>query len=230
MPDQFLAIGGLRVPYEQARDWATDYLDAGTNRTSDRPYAYPGYDTYLTDADDPDRVTQADLFAPVLLNVQISVRTFYALDAIRDQITDALPARDIGPLTDADPATVAETCTRLYGLLDPPHIRPSGVKGTVLSKIVHRKRPDFLVLHDTQVAACYRDVPGAPVPKARHRTWSEYMTLVSLAIREDLRRQHDTWDRLHAETARPENPPVTTVRLLDIVAWNAGQNPTRFLT
>jgi hypothetical protein len=54
------------------------------------------------------------------------------------------------------------------------------------------------------------------------------MAAISLAIREDLRTQHDSWVALRAMAKGSGSPQVTHVRLLDIIAWHAGQNPNQF--
>jgi hypothetical protein len=44
------------------------------NRASAEPYAFPAYDRYNAPQNDPARVSDADLLAPALLNVQSSQR------------------------------------------------------------------------------------------------------------------------------------------------------------
>ncbi len=81
-----------------------------------------------------------------------------------------------GPLS--GPRSSLERCTAgqvsglfkpVYAVLNPPYIRPFGIRATILSKIVHRKRPAFPVLHDTWITTCYQGVPDAPVPAVRGR-------------------------------------------------------------
>jgi hypothetical protein len=224
-----LRVGGLTVPYDEASAWVTAYLDAPENRRSKKPYAYPAYDLYNSDEVHPDRITDADLLAPALLNVTVSIRAFYGLQAIRDDLEQALPPVDTPALEEVSVSQVSELVKPVYAILDDPTKRPHKVLATTLSKIVHRKRPAFLVLHDTWVKTCYLRVPGAPVPVVDERSWSDYMAAISIAIRDDLCTQQDTWTALGNAANRDDNPPVSLVRLLDIVAWHAGQETQRFL-
>jgi len=57
----------------------------------------------------------------------------------------------------------------LYAVLDGLAAKPWGVEGTTLSKVLHRKRPQSLVLHDRWVRACYVGGDG-PVPRAQERS------------------------------------------------------------
>ena len=110
----------------------------------------------------------------------------------------------------------------MYSLLDDPHTKPWGISGTTLSKVLHRKRPESLALHDRWVQACYLG-EGAPVPRARSRSWAGYMTLVGQAMARDLRTQPQQFSAL--QDVSKAQPPLTDLRILDILAWNVGQQP-----
>jgi Family of unknown function (DUF6308) len=138
---------------------------------------------------------------------------------LRPELEKALANEDLQvPLRELhDPDRVAAVVRPLYQVLDGT-TAPSGVKGTTLSKILHRKRPQTLVLHDTWVRACYvGEEDTAPVPRAQRRSWAEYVTLLSVAIGDDLRTQRDLFTRLDAATGAPGT--ISDVRLLDILAW-----------
>lgn len=220
---ELLRVGHAIVPFEQALSWTRPYLDAAQNRRTAKPFAFPAYDEYEVKHNDPERLSDADLLAPVLLNVGISIRSYYALQAIREPLNTVL--HDIGDLTliEASDKQVSDLVSRSYSVLDHPATRPPGIKGTKLSKILHRKRPDFLVLHDTWVQNCYLGTNTVPVVERGRRTWTEYMVLISLAIRDDLVTQQDAWRELLAASSPTSEPTTTLVRLLDIVAWRAGQ-------
>lgn len=222
-----LGVGGLSVPFDEASAWATDYLDATENRSSDKPYAYPAYDGYNAEQDLADQITDADLLAPALLNVTVSIRAFYGLQAVRDTLQQALPPAPTPALQDASADLVVGLVKPIYAVLDDPGVE--GVRCTTVSKIVHRKRPNFLVLHDNWVWTCYQKVAGAPVPAVKGRSRADYMAAISLAIRDDIRTHYDTWTALHDATNRTDGAPVSLVRLLDIIAWHAGQQPSRLL-
>ena len=67
------------------------------------------------------------------------------------------------------------------------------------------------------------EATGPRVPKGQKRTWAEYMGLISVAIAEDLRSQEDAFHQLQAQSLATA-PPLTDLRLLDILAWNRGQS------
>ena len=101
-----------------------------------------------------------------------------------------------------------------------------GVRLTTLTKVLHRKRPLFIPLHDGFVAACYLDAtPGYPVRHAHSRTWVAYWTDMSRAIESDIRQQPGHW----AELRRSIPADVPPLRLLDVVAWRAGRSPSAYL-
>ncbi len=76
----------------------------------------------------------------------------------------------------------------------------------------------MIPLYDDHVHHCYVGA-GAPARPARHkeRTWATFMMLLATAIRDDLRRQRDSFDRL-ATLA----PGLTPLRALDILGWSLG--------
>ncbi len=57
------------------------------------------------DQNSPDKITDADLLAPRLLNVPIPVRTYYGLQAVRATLRRALPPLDTPALADASVTT-----------------------------------------------------------------------------------------------------------------------------
>lgn len=106
----------------------------------------------------------------------------------------------------------------LYGVLDDPKERPWGVGGTTLSKVLHRKRPQSVVLHDRWVRACYVG-DGAPLDEDHARSWAEYMADLTRAVRDDLRAQPKQFRALDKATSC--HGRLSAVRLLDIVAWTS---------
>jgi Family of unknown function (DUF6308) len=213
-----LTIGDRTVPPAVAEAWVRRYTDAEANRRIADPNSFPAFDHYAAESS-PDQFSDGDLLAPVLLNVDISVRTFYALQAVRPRLEEALQRipRDL-PLEAAGPDRIRDLVEPLYAVLDPESRRPHGVKATTLSKVLHRKRPHFLVLHDKQVVNCYRERVRIPT---EGRSWADYMVAMSGAVADDLVSQPAAWDRLAAAVG-PEGP-ISRVRLLDIVAWNLGR-------
>ena len=108
----------------------------------------------------------------------------------------------------------------MYCLLDETPLW--NVQATTLSKILHRKRPRSIVLHDRWVWKCY--IGTGAVPHAESRSWAAYMVLMSLAIRDDLRNQSDQFAALARSSSGAAS--LTAVRLLDILAWRSqGETP-----
>ncbi len=214
-------IGRFEVPIQRASDWIGRYTNAHENLTSAEPYAYPAYDQYNAVYNSATVLHDADFLAPTLLNVSVGIRSFYGLQRLRDRLQRLLEPNDLArPLAELADDRIADLVGSLYAVLDDPGTKPWGVNGTTLSKVLHRKRPTSLALHDKWVRVCYLG-PGAPVPRAKLRSWAEYMTLVSQAMASDLHNQPLQFSVL--QLASKADPALTDLRLLDIVAWNVGQ-------
>ncbi|MFF4690489.1 DUF6308 family protein [Streptomyces sp. NPDC001307] len=224
MSGETVRVGGRCVALDQARQWIWQYFDAEANRAAaaaakGRPYAFPIYDRMDTGSG-PNELNDGDLLAPVLLNVAPKLHAVLNLQAVRPDLEAVLAAiPEKLTLQDAVASGVhAEPLRRIGGLLDgPAPLR--GVGGTILMKIMHRKRPLFLPLYDTQVYACYCG-PGAqyPIKNAPQRTWAEFLRLLGDAVARDLDEQPDTWKTL----MRCAPDDVSVLRVLDVVAWNLG--------
>lgn len=153
-----------------------------------------------------------------------TVRAFYSLQRVRPQLTEAL-ARI--PLKLALPESVAAgTMPTLLGdliaVLDGPE-RPAGARLTTLLKVLHRKRPELVPLYDQFVGACYvGDGDAFPVHRVRRRSWRDYTVAVAAAVSHDLSSQPEAFALLGALA-----PQVTTLRLLDVVAWKLGRRGSR---
>lgn len=214
-----IRIGKVRVPLDKAIAWVAEYTSP--ERVNSRnPYSYPAYDEFERDHNEPSRLTDADLLSPGLLNVPVKVRSYYGLLRVRPRLEQALANQGLEvPLEEIEsPARIAEMVKPLYAVLDEPGEKPWGVEGTTLSKVLHRKRPQSVVLHDRWVRTCYVG-KDAPIPKAKSRSWADYMVAVTLAIRDDLCAQPDHFKVLDEATSCPGR--LSAVRLLDIVAWKS---------
>lgn len=104
-------VGRVSIPLPTAQRWITDYTNP-TNVTATKAYAYPAYDRYEHDRNDPRQLTDADLLAPGLLNVPVKIRSFYGLQRIRPQLEAGLANDDRGtPLGEIeDPDFWTNTC------------------------------------------------------------------------------------------------------------------------
>jgi len=167
-----------------------------------------------------DPLTDADLLAPVLLNVpHLSVATYYRLQKemrYLDELLNRLsPDLSLVNATSAD----IEIVGALFEGIDAGRL--VGARATTLSKIVHRKRPALIALQDVQVRRCYQAGPNAPLPVVPGRTWVAFTTALTILIQRDLAEQYGAFERL-AEMASAR--PVTPLRAFDIVAWWFGQS------
>lgn len=159
----------------------------------------------------------------MLLNVGISIRSFYDLQSVRGQLEEGLRARDLSqPLAQIPQKRIADLVGPLYAILGDSTTKPWGIGGTKLSKLLLRKRPSSLALHDKRVRACYVGGDG-PIPAAGQRSWSQYMVLIHQAMAEDLQRQAAIFKLLEAHSLA--QPPLADLRILDILAWCAAQGP-----
>lgn len=148
----------------------------------------------------------------------MKIKTYEALQAKRAELDDHLTRIPLDlDLTDADADDLA-VLGEMFAVLDGRGVW--GAQGTVLAKVLHRKRPRFVPLYDEQVRSVYQDGHDAPVMRRPGRTWRDFVVLYAAAVQKDLRREADLWAEI---TALATDPPITPLRALDIVAWWAGQ-------
>jgi hypothetical protein len=149
------------------------------------------------------------------------IKTYEALQAKRPELDESLARIPIAlELANAGPDDLA-VLGSMFAVLDGPGVW--GAQGTVLAKVLHRKRPRFIPLYDDQVRTVYQagdDAPVKPPPRRTRRAWREFVVLFAAAVRDDLHREADFWAEVAGLAA---DPPITTLRALDIVAWKAGQ-------
>jgi hypothetical protein len=215
-------IGKFRdVSLAAAIEWIDSYTNGTKNRTSKNPYAYPAYDLFDADQNQPATLRDGDLLAPTLLNVSVTIRSFYALQARRERLEACLRHEDLArPLAELKNERIHQLIGPLFSVLDDPGGGPWGVGGTTLSKVLHRKRPASIPLHDSWVHACYVG-DGAPLQADKSRSWAEYMSELAVAMATDLRENSQQFSLLQ-ESSRAA-PRLTDLRLLDILAWNLGR-------
>lgn len=151
----------------------------------------------------------------------MKIKTYESLQNKRAALDEHLARIPLDlDLVDADADDLA-VLGDMFAVLDGPGVW--GAKGTVLAKVLHRKRPRFVPLYDEQVRAVYQDGPDAPVPPPPRRTrraWEDFVVLFAAAVQDDLRREKDFWAEI---VSMASEPPITSLRALDIVAWKAGQ-------
>lgn len=217
-------VGGRSVALAEAVEWVTQYFDAERNRAAasapkGRPYGFPLYDR-MACGSAPDELNDGDLLAPVLLNVTPRLHAVFGLQEVRPAL-EAVLAEIPPDLTLQDAVASGshvDPMQHLGAVLDGPG-SPRGVGGTILMKVMHRKRPLFLPLYDTRVFACYCGSGDAyPLKRVPGRSWADFLQVFGEAVARDLDEQPDVWREL-AE-AVPGN--VAVLRVLDVVAWRLG--------
>lgn len=180
-------------------------------------YAYPFYDGLLTNGD-PTVLCTGDLLAPTLLGAPVELdrmKTLTSLMPLLQRGLDQLPehATIMGAGDD-----LLKAVAGLYDPLDDPSVVDRDVKGSLLAKVLHRKRPALIPLFDSRVRDFYRADAAVPPAPRGERTFREYMEMLIPLIQEDLRDNAEEFGRL-AQLAPEDGPALTPLRVLDIIVW-----------
>lgn len=204
-----LCAGTLEV--EHPEHVLLDYLDPRNG------YAYPSYDRLVTNGST--ELVDGDLLAPALMGVDLDRARFSLL---RDMAPALEGVADLPPvaLQDADDDHVL-CVAGIFGMLDEPRYAGRGVRGTIVSKVLHRKRPDLVPLYDSRIFAAYT-APGA-VPRGSHHSWQAFMAVLCMQMRADLQAERDAFDELE-RLAAEQDAPVTRLRILDILVWRTAES------
>ena len=177
-------------------------------------FAYPAYDTLVTNSSAV--VVDSDLLAPNLIGAEVDRSRFLLLRELMPRIAGVaeLPAVSLAEASD----DVVEQVASLFSVLDDAPYAGRGVRGTILSKVLHRKRPDLVPLYDSRIFECYT-APGA-IPRAAHRSWREFMGLLCRAMRDDLHGEAEEF----AALSRACEGAVSPLRILDILVWRTADD------
>jgi hypothetical protein len=204
-----LCAGTLEV--EHPDHVLLDYLDPRNG------YAYPAYDRLVTNRST--ELVDGDLLAPALMGVDLDRARFSLL---REMLPALEGVADLPPvaLQDADDDHVL-CVAGIFGMLDEPRYAGRGVRGTIVSKVLHRKRPDLVPLYDSRIFEAYT-APGA-VPRATARSWQAFMALLCMQMRADLRAEAAAFAELE-QLAADHGAPVSRLRILDILVWRAAES------
>ena len=204
MAEMQLCAGTLTV--EHPDQVLLDYLDVRNG------YAYPAYDTLRTNGSA--ELVDGDLLAPMLMGAHIDNGRFAllremlpALEAVAD-----LPAVQLHEADDDHVLCVAG----LFGILDEPRYAGRGIRGTIVSKVLHRKRPELVPIYDSRIFEAYT-APGV-IPRATDRSWQHFMALLCAQMRDDLQAEEPAFAALE-KLAADAGAPVTRLRILDILVW-----------
>jgi hypothetical protein len=199
-----LCAGTLEV--EHPDQVLRDYVDVRNG------YAYPSYDRLITNG--AATLVDGDLLAPALIGAEVDRGRFALLREMLPALAGiaTLPAV---PLEQADGALV-EQVADLFAVLDEAPYAGKGVRGTIISKVLHRKRPDLVPLYDSRIFESYT-APGG-IERSTHRSWREFMALLCAQMRADLQSEADAFDELIG-IAGDAGALLTRLRILDILVW-----------
>src|SRR5688572_16017672 len=156
-----LCAGTLVV--DQPDQVLLDYLDVRNG------YAYPGYDRLVTNGSA--ELVDGDLLAPVLIGAHVDEGRFLLLQEMLPALEAVADLPEV-PLQDADDDHVL-CVAGLFGILDEPRYAGRGIRGTIVSKVLHRKRPELVPLYDSRIFEAYT-APGV-IPRSTDRAWQQFM-------------------------------------------------------
>jgi hypothetical protein len=208
-----LCAGTLQVDHPD--QVLLDYLDVRNG------YAYPAYDRLVTNGSAT--LVDGDLLAPSLIGAEVDRGRFLLLREMLPELSAVveLPPVRIEEASDDVLAQVAG----LFAVLDrAPYAGKgvqSGIRGTILSKVLHRKRPDLVPLYDSRIFESYT-APGA-LERSTHRTWREFMALLCGQMRADLQAESEAFDEL-VGVAGDAGALLTRLRILDILVWRTADS------
>ena len=203
-----LCAGTLVV--EQPDQVLLDYLDVRNG------YAYPAYDQLVTNGSA--ELVDGDLLAPALIGVHMDSGRFALLREMLPALEAVADLPEVA-LQDADDDHVL-CVAGLFGILDEPRYAGRGIRGTIVSKVLHRKRPDLVPLYDSRIFEAYT-APGG-IPRATDRSWQDFMELLCMQMREDLQNEAEAFAELE-RLAAADGAPVTQLRILDILVWRTAE-------
>ncbi len=188
-----------------------DYLDPRNG------HAWPAYDTLQTNGSA--ELVDGDLLAPALIGADVDRGRFLLLREMLPRLSAVADLPAVG-LEDADDDQVAAVA-ELFAVLDEAPYAGRGpggspVRGTILSKVLHRKRPELVPLYDSRIFESYT-APGA-LERAAHRSWRDFMALLCAQMRADLQAEADAFAALQA-VARDAGAELSRLRVLDILVW-----------
>ncbi len=155
-----LRLCGGTLVVEQPDQVLLDYLDVRNG------YAYPAYDNLATNG--TPALVDGDLLAPALIGVHMDAGRFGLLREMLPALEAVADLPDV-PLHEADEDHIL-CVAGLFGILDEPRYAGRGVRGTVVSKVLHRKRPDLVPLYDSRIFEAYT-APGV-LPRSTDRAWA----------------------------------------------------------
>ena len=186
-----LELAGRRIT--DAEDLLRRYSGLPWSGGEPEVWAYSYYDT-LPDSD-PNDVGPIDVLAAAALHPKITRADLEWFANNRKLLQDLLVKLPDIDLADANPALVDAI----------PTVAGSDVELSLLSKVLHRKRPKLIPLLDRTLTGWYRRQLSSQSAAA----WPELVR----ALAEDLRGNADAFSDLRSIA------PLTDLRIGDIVIW-----------
>jgi hypothetical protein len=199
-----LCKGTLQV--EHPDDVLLDYIDVRNG------FAFPSYDRLVTNGSPV--LVDGDLLAPALIGAEVDRGRFALLREMMPALQGVADLPQVA-LEDADDAAIGAVAD-LFAVLDQAPYAGKGVRGTIISKVLHRKRPDLVPLYDSRIFESYT-APGG-IERSAHRSWREFMSLLCHQMRADLQTEADAFDEL-VGVAGDAGALLTRLRILDILVW-----------
>ena len=204
-----LCRGTLEV--EHADQVLLDHLDPRN------AYAVTAYDRLVTNGSAV--LVDGDLLAPNLIGTAVDRDRFLLLRELMPRIAGIADLPPVS-LQDAGDEVLDQVAT-LFAVLDEAPYAGRGVRGTILSKVLHRKRPDLVPA--VRLAGSSRATPRPARSSVRaHRSWRDSMTLLLAQMRADLRAEPAAFATLR-QVAAGAGAPLSRLRVLDILVWRAAE-------
>ena len=200
--DDSLVLAGRRV--EGAADRIRRYCGLSWSGGQPETWAYRYYDAIDSD---PTRVGPVDVLAAAALHPGLGRADLAWFHENGDRLASWL---DRIPVS-ADLATTEDALVRR--LHEVPHW-PEAPTVTLLSKVLHRKRPALIPLVDRHIIDWYRPVTGQRTAAA---AWGPLLAVLG----DDLRANTVTLDGLVDTVAAGTGQRPTPLRLVDISLWMA---------
>jgi hypothetical protein len=182
-------------------------------------YAYPAYDELVTNGTAD--LVDGDLLAPSLLGAHVDYARYVLLKRMLPTLREGMASLPETALEDTDDAGIADVA-RCFAVLDEPVFVRAGARGTIVSKVLHRKRPDLIPLYDSRIWTAYT-VSGA-IGRGSHRPWVEVMQALCHSMRADIRNNRDEFVTLQ-KVAAENGARLTLLRILDILVWMSSEPP-----
>lgn len=198
-----LVLAGREV--RDAEDLVRRYCGMPWSGGSDETWAYRYFDA-VADLE-PDTVTAVDVLAAGALSVGLGkadLTWFWRAGVQLDALLAALPQNV--QLADADGRTV-----ELVQSLALMAAGSDSVSVSLLSKVLHRKRPALIPMLDKATQDHYR----AQLPT---RGEAAYPSLVT-TLQADLRSNHEALERLGRALSAELKTTITPLRIVDIAIW-----------